>query len=550
MSYQRGNNLDKNLIFQEYFNDEQSVRRNGGVPTDVVFDKGVAEFNGSSSNLFIPKRYADVKSLRIKVSNIIDGNSDILSLSGVIRLLLDGSNIYKLNLYNGVTTEILSSTSNISTGSNIDEIICTWTSSVINLYINGILEDTEPTVALPVFSDFFDRDYRIGASFGGGSLYYNGNVNSVEFYNKALTAEEVSNLYSDARYFVPSLGRSGLSKILHVTAKDGVARNLLSGDVINIMDVGKGVFDSGTDSWVANGANTIENDNGALKITYIDNPNGAQTALAETGDLNKNLIIGDDYKVIARVKVNSGASVGLKVYDGALLDSVDITSTDWINIELNFTAASVSTGILGLRLFGTGEIFWIDYWYIEHIIPEVVNTDIEVVKDSPGYVPRFNGLTSKVDCGDYNDLTGDITMLVWINAKSLGEGASSDWARIIDNGSLMIRLNGTYNLQFSSDGLASAATDTTEIKENWFFIGMKRTAAGVITVYVNGAVSGTPDQVKGTPVAGASNIIVGNDTASTNTWDGFIENLQVYSGLMTDEEFSQAYTATKHLYNK
>ena len=49
MSYQRGNNLDKDIIFQEYFNDEQSVRRNGGVPTDVVFDKGVAEFNGNTS---------------------------------------------------------------------------------------------------------------------------------------------------------------------------------------------------------------------------------------------------------------------------------------------------------------------------------------------------------------------------------------------------------------------------------------------------------------------------------------------------------------------
>ena len=55
MSYQRYKSLDKNLIFAEYMNSEQETRRNGGVPTDVIFDKGVATFNGSSSDIDIDK---------------------------------------------------------------------------------------------------------------------------------------------------------------------------------------------------------------------------------------------------------------------------------------------------------------------------------------------------------------------------------------------------------------------------------------------------------------------------------------------------------------
>ena len=37
---------DNTLVFREPFNDETSVIRNGGVPANIVFSLGAAEFNG------------------------------------------------------------------------------------------------------------------------------------------------------------------------------------------------------------------------------------------------------------------------------------------------------------------------------------------------------------------------------------------------------------------------------------------------------------------------------------------------------------------------
>jgi len=40
--------IDKRLIFRETFSSEAEVRRNGGTPVGVTFDKGVAVFSGAA----------------------------------------------------------------------------------------------------------------------------------------------------------------------------------------------------------------------------------------------------------------------------------------------------------------------------------------------------------------------------------------------------------------------------------------------------------------------------------------------------------------------
>ena len=44
----------QDVIFYEPFLDEQNTRRLGGVPTDVVYEHGVATFNGTSSYIRYP----------------------------------------------------------------------------------------------------------------------------------------------------------------------------------------------------------------------------------------------------------------------------------------------------------------------------------------------------------------------------------------------------------------------------------------------------------------------------------------------------------------
>ena len=230
MSYRRGKNLDKNLIFAEYFNSEQEVRRNGGVPTDVTFDKGVAEFNGSSSDVFYNRpilRGAGEFSLRVKVKINTDVANDgiLVSRSSIL------SGIF-INNSNQINTRI-NNQANLTYDFSIDQwydIVMTYSvsSNVSILYINGVEEDNAN--ALTVLSD--GAEWYVGQDPAGGR-FVDGDIPLVEFYNKALTAEEVSNLYNDARYVMPQLNRTDLSQILHVTARSGVILNTLSGDTID-----------------------------------------------------------------------------------------------------------------------------------------------------------------------------------------------------------------------------------------------------------------------------------------------------------------------------
>ena len=144
------------------------------------------------------------------------------------------------------------------------------------------------------------------------------------------------------------------------TAEDGWGPSL--------MDPGKGTFDSGTESWVAYGNNTIENDAGALKITYVDHPNGGYTLFRETADLTTNLTVDETYRVRFRAKTNAGSNTRIRINTAGYgnIDTNLSTSFEWY--EVIFVAGDASDCAMILYGFSAGEIVWIDEWYIQEQI--------------------------------------------------------------------------------------------------------------------------------------------------------------------------------------
>jgi hypothetical protein len=69
MSYRRGRNLDKDLIFAEYFNSEQEVRRNGGVISNAVITNGCASFDSDGYVQFERPLPPGTYSVRIKLKD-------------------------------------------------------------------------------------------------------------------------------------------------------------------------------------------------------------------------------------------------------------------------------------------------------------------------------------------------------------------------------------------------------------------------------------------------------------------------------------------------
>ena len=143
---------------------------------------------------------------------------------------------------------------------------------------------------------------------------------------------------------------------------------MYQGDV-SLMNAGKGTFDSGTESWGVYGTNTIENDNGALKITYVDNALGAYEIVSEVSDLSTDLTIERTYKVKVKIKVNSGSSIVWRLVSGGPIDGLTITNTDYEWKEMIFVSPAV-TILIRMQHMDAGEIIWIDEWSIQEWYPD------------------------------------------------------------------------------------------------------------------------------------------------------------------------------------
>ena len=179
----------------------------------------------------------------------------------------------------------------------------------------------------------------------------------------------------------------------------------------------------------------------------------------------------------------------------------------------------------------------------------ITNTAVETVRDGNIYAMRFNGTTSKLDLGAYNSLVGDITICVWAKRYSRGEGNE---ASFLNNGKLVLRdTAGTNNFYvFQSDGNTSTSSSVQSlILQKYQQIIITRTSAGVTNFYVNAVISGNFNQSSGTPVAGSTNITIGNASSSDRTLDGNIAQVQVFSGIMSTNEIAQKFGAERRLYS-
>jgi len=59
--------------------------------------------------------------------------------------------------------------------------------------------------------------------------------------------------------------------------------------------------------------------------------------------------------------------------------------------------------------------------------------------------------------------------------------------------------------------------------------------------YVNGVLSGTPNQNSGTPEAGTTNLAIGNDTFANRSFDGTIDDVRIYNRVLSAQEVKRLY---------
>jgi len=159
----------------------------------------------------------------------------------------------------------------------------------------------------------------------------------------------------------------------------------------------------------------------------------------------------------------------------------------------------------------------------------------------------FDGSSDYLDAGSDFLSTSALTVCSWIYQDSWGEG---DIGYILSNGKVIFKNDsGSSRLAFTSNASSYTYSANSSIDlSTWYFVCATRDVNGIANLYVDGSLSGTADQSSGTPSAGTTNIIIGNNSSQTSTFDGMLGDIRIYNRVLSSTEISDLYTATKMPY--
>jgi len=158
---------------------------------------------------------------------------------------------------------------------------------------------------------------------------------------------------------------------------------------------------------------------------------------------------------------------------------------------------------------------------------------------------KFDGVDDKIDCGSEFIGAKACSIVAWINPKGYGENGTG---RIVNNGNkLNFQTRSTNtNLQFFSGGITTANSKIGSITLNqWQHVCATRTVTGIANIYINGILSGPPNQATGTPAAGNLNVYIGNHENQTTSFDGLIDSVRIYNRVLSAIEVEQSYRISK-----
>jgi len=316
-------------------------------------------------------------------------------------------------------------------------------------------------------------------------------------------------------------------EILNVSADSGVVRNKYSGERYGAEYATPAVIYSSP----------------GMVITSLNDPvYGVYSNISDATDVSPRFQTSASFYLINtktyRVTVRLKGSGGLDYYNGSIYVNIAVASSSWATYT--FDTLAYGNGIL-FQLNNRYSVIDFQCLSVKEVIPSVVNTAVSVVKQGDVNAMLFNGSTSKIDCGSYDTLVGDKTFVAWFNPTKT---ITSQY--LISNGKLIIAYTSGGALVVYSDSVTGAST-AAAIKNNVFqCLMVTRSSVGITNIYYNGILTGTANQSSGTPVAGTTNITIGNWTTVYSKIIG--SNFRIIDGILTAQEINQLYHAEKYKY--
>lgn len=339
-------------------------------------------------------------------------------------------------------------------------------------------------------------------------------------------------------------------EILRVDCRDGVIRNKYTGSTNLIELVSGGNFDTDTTgSFTVDRCVLAWNPSTKDVTATITDISGIQiinpTATTVSGKTYRINIVAKSNSLLQSPQLWVGSYVTMSGgnysndYKLFTWEGVVTVTDPFLRLQANYNSNGASVG----------SSINIDNFSIQEVIPAVTPTAVSVVRSGNVYAMDFNGSTSMIDCGTYDNLLGDRSVAVWIYLNQSTGGGLPEQS-IIDNTQFRLFFNNaSTDLMYFRSSTSGISVDLFNIdaRGKWTFIVITRTSTGLVSSYINGALN-VANSASGTPVAG-TNIIIGNNASSNKDFTGKISNIRVYNGILTAQEIAQLFLDEKANYN-
>ncbi len=504
-----------------------------------------------------------------------DGNGE-----GIQNIIANGRFMFyeynnKLNLASDASTVASSAVSSIALNTWYHAVVTRTSAGGANFYINGVVSGTADqssgTPQAGITNIIIGNDEATSRTFDGI-------IDEVRVYNRVLTTAEITALYQERNKKI----------IFNAQSDDGlIAHFPLSSDTLvpNEVLAGNGDFESWTSGtppgWTAltqDGTSTATPENSdaqggvkSLRLT-VDGSDSAAGVYSTTD----NFTTGGSYRITLWAKRLTGAGgFYLRTHYAddtgslTLANSTTAATASWAKYTFNFTATAADNGLIVNRAGGASTITLLDdirvYDLTKGKVRDLSSSGLMgtitpgasagFVTDQHNVAGRaydFDGADTKIDTGSDWIGTQAISVSAWIYLDSYGEGGTD--GRFITNASGSSGLIISFVSSNSGRLFLRSDTGTNIFSANgsiplsqWLHIVITRASGtnGIANFYVNGVLSGTANQSSGTPVAGNTNVIIGNNSVQNSTVDGKISDVRVYNRVLTQAEI----TALSRSYN-
>ena len=154
---------------------------------------------------------------------------------------------------------------------------------------------------------------------------------------------------------------------------------------------------------------------------------------------------------------------------------------------------------------------------------------------------EFNGVDGLIDTGSSIIGVKDASVCAWIYPRGWGENGGG---RIVEDFgfSYFISDNGNTT-RFSNNApndIVDAATNAI-VLNTWSHTCVTRNSSGHANMYIDGSLSGTPNQFASVPTADPDNLIIGNRVGGSRTWNGTIDEVMIFEGVLTAKQIEDIY---------